>query len=364
MGIDLLFYSVSANIDKLLKITDRDNRRWLSIAVLSLAHGLADAAAGLLVVRLATVPINAGLTILMYQVLAFAMQPIVGLIIDRYRIARSGVILALLATGIGILCRSSSPTLAILLAGLGAAIFHVSAGAIVAVESCQSIVSLGWFAAPGVVGLAIGGYAALNYPNDGYMILLLGAMALSIDRILPPSADLAGGEKIERESAILLAGKESIGLLLVVAIAVRSLVWNLVDVIHRSDSEMLIYLAVAAGMGKIVGGMFAARFGWRRWGTIALFTAAACLNFGIDRVELLLLGVALLQSVTPIALAATISLCPGLPATGTGLALGLGIAMGGILLLLLPPVSWTMGYLGAIALLASILLRWSIDPDT
>jgi MFS transporter, FSR family, fosmidomycin resistance protein len=358
-----LFYFVSANIDKLLKITNRDRRRGLSIALLGLAHGLADAAAGLLVVRLATLPINAGLTILIYQVLAFAIQPIVGSIVDRYRIARSGVILALLATEIGILCRSLSPILAILLAGLGSAVFHVSAGAIVAIESCQSIVSLGWFAAPGVVGLAIGGYAALNHPTDGYMVFLLGAMALSIDRILPPSADLARGEKIEQQSAILLAGKEGIGLLLLAAIAIRSLVWNLVDVIHRSDSEMLIYLAVAAGMGKIAGGMFAARFGWRRWGTVALLSAAACLNFGIDRVELLLLGVALLQSVTPIALAATISLCPGLPATGTGLALGLGIALGGILLVLLPPASWTLGYLGAIALLAMMLLRWSIDPD-
>jgi MFS transporter, FSR family, fosmidomycin resistance protein len=140
-----------------------------TIVLLSLAHGIADAAAGLLIIRLAMSPsITAGLTIFTYQLLAFGTQPIVGLIIDRHHRARSGVILSLLATAVGLLCRSISPSLTILLAGLGSAAFHVSAGSIVAVTAKKSIVPFGWFTAPGVVGLALGGTLALNTPTDTY----------------------------------------------------------------------------------------------------------------------------------------------------------------------------------------------------
>jgi MFS transporter, FSR family, fosmidomycin resistance protein len=335
-----------------------------TIVLLSLAHGIADAAAGLLIIRLAMSPsITAGLTIFTYQLLAFGTQPIVGLIIDRHHRARSGVILSLLATAVGLLCRSISPSLTILLAGLGSAAFHVSAGSIVAVTAKKSIVPFGWFTAPGVVGLALGGTLALNTPTDTYILIALTAIALLLQLMLPPQSSLEPQPERPESSklAIPLAGKEGIGLLLLGAIAVRSLVWNLVDAVHQSDRQILLYLALAAGAGKIAGGILADRIGWRQWGTIALISAAICLNYGSQRLELLLLGVALLQSVTPIALAATISICPGLPATGSGLALGLAIAIGGIFFLVCPQPNVPAIYLSAIALLALVLLYYSLD---
>ena len=340
---------------------DRDRT---TIAWLGLAHGIADAAAGLLIIRLAMSPsIGAGLTILTYQLLAFATQPIVGLIIDRHHRARAGVILSLLATAVGLLARSISPSLTILLAGFGSAAFHVSAGSIVAVTAKKSIVPFGWFTAPGVVGLALGGTLALNIPTDNYILAALVAIALVLHLLLPPQSSLESqpNRPESSELAIPLAGKESIGLLLLGAIAVRSLVWNLVDAVHQSDRQILLYLALAAGAGKIAGGILADRCGWRQWGTIALLGAAICLNYGSQRQELLLLGVALLQSVTPLALAATISLCPGLPATGSGLALGLAIAIGGVFFLVCPQPNVPAIYLSAIAVLALVLLYYSID---
>ena len=345
-------------------IISRLNRHKLIIVLLSLAHGIADAAAGLLIVRLAMSPsVTAGLTIFTYQILAFGTQPIVGLIIDRHHRARSGVILALLTIAFGLLCRSISPSLTILLTGLGSAAFHVSAGSIVAVTAKKSIVPFGWFTAPGVVGLALGGTLALNTPTDSYILIALAAIALLLHLQLPPQTSLE--PQLERPESgkltIPLAGKEGIGLLLLGAIAVRSLVWNLVDAVHQSDRQILLYLALAAGAGKIAGGILADRIGWRQWGTIALLGAAICLNYGSHRLELLLLGVALLQSVTPLALAATISLCPGLPATGSGLALGLAIAIGGTLFLISPQPNIPAIYLSAIALVALVLLYYSID---
>jgi MFS transporter, FSR family, fosmidomycin resistance protein len=330
------------------------DRHKLTITLVSLAHGIADAAAGLLIIRLAMSPsVGAGLTILTYQLLAFATQPIVGLIIDRHHRARSGVILSLLATAVGLLVRSISPSLTILLAGLGSAAFHVSAGSIVAVTAKKSIVPFGWFTAPGVIGLALGGTLALNTPTDSCILIAIVTIAFFLNLLLPPQSSLEPPpDRLESSKlAIPLAGKEGIGLLLLGAIAVRSLVWNLVDAVHQSDQQILLYLALAGGAGKIAGGILADRIGWRQWGTIALLGAAICLNYGNQR-QLLLLGVALLQSVTPIALAATISLCPGLPATGSGLALGLAIAIGGILCIILPPSLATTSYPSAIVLVA------------
>lgn len=344
-------------------IINKLDRHRLIIILLGLAHGIADAAAGFLIIRLAmSPPVGAGLTILTYQFLAFATQPIVGLIIDRYHRARAGVIISLLATAVGLLLRSISPSLTILLAGLGSAAFHVSAGSIVAVTAKKSVVPFGWFTAPGVIGLALGGTLALNTPTDSYILVAIVTIALFLNLLLPPQTSLEPqpDRPESSKSAIPLAGKEGIGLLLLGAIAVRSLVWNLVDAVHQSDRQILLYLALAAGAGKIAGGILADRIGWRQWGTIALLGAAICLNYGSQRLELLLLGVALLQSVTPIALAATISICPGLPATGSGLALGLAIAIGGILFLVCPQPNVPAIYLSAIALLALVLLYYSL----
>jgi MFS transporter, FSR family, fosmidomycin resistance protein len=345
-------------------IIKKIDRHAAIITSLGLAHGIADAAAGLLIIRLAMSPsVGAGLAIFIYQLVAFGTQPIVGLMIDRHRSARMGVILALLATAVGLLARSISPSLTILLAGLGAAAFHVSAGSIVATESHRSIMPFGWFAAPGVVGLALGTTLALNTPTDSDIIFALVAIAIVLNFLLPTQSNFDlqhRNPEFSSKLAIPFAGREGIGLLLLGAISVRSLVWNLVDAVHQGDRDSLLYLALAAGAGKIAGGIFADRFGWRQWGTIALFCAAVCLNFGDRQFGFLLLGVALLQSVTPIALAATITLCPGLPATGSGLALGLAIALGGILFLIFPQAIVSTSYLSAISLLALVLLFYAI----
>jgi MFS transporter, FSR family, fosmidomycin resistance protein len=78
--------------------------------------------------------------------------------------------------------------------------------------------------------------------------------------------------------------------------------------------------------------------------------AAPLLAFGGQNLALLLPGVALLQSATPVALAATARILPRYPATAAGLALGLAIAIGGA------PVAGGLGSaLAASAALAGLL---------
>jgi FSR family fosmidomycin resistance protein-like MFS transporter len=125
--------------------------------------------------------------------------------------------------------------------------------------------------------------------------------------------------------------------------------------------DLLLLMAVAAAAGKILGGALADRIGWRRWVVGALLLAAPLLALGARSLPLLLLGVALLQSATPVGLALSAQLLPHRPATAAGLALGLAIAIGGFPALggLGPAVAAPPLLIGVL-LAAALALWWAL----
>jgi FSR family fosmidomycin resistance protein-like MFS transporter len=146
---------------------------------------------------------------------------------------------------------------------------------------------------------------------------------------------------------------------LLVAIALRSAVWSTVQFLLQGRVEVALLLALAAATGKVLGGILADRLGWRRWTLGAMLAAASLLALFPNSLLGLCLGVALLQSATPAALAAMARGMPRYPATAAGLALGFAIALGGL------PLLGGFGYLlnsppllGALAALAGLVF-WS-----
>jgi FSR family fosmidomycin resistance protein-like MFS transporter len=137
-------------------------------------------------------------------------------------------------------------------------------------------------------------------------------------------------------------------IVLLAGIALRSLVWTTLQYVFAARVDVLVLLALAATLGKLLGGVLADRLGWRRYTLLALGGAAALLTTGQNNLPLTLAGVALLQSATPAALAATLRLLPRQPATAAGLGLGLAIAAGGLPLMvglgesLAPPLMLTV----------------------
>jgi FSR family fosmidomycin resistance protein-like MFS transporter len=176
-------------------------------------------------------------------------------------------------------------------------------------------------------------------------------VALLGQPVLPYTGAGLDEPAFERHDLIMLA--------LLAAIALRSLVWTTLQYLFEARVEMLLLMAIAAALGKVLGGPLADRFGWRRWTLVALGSAAALLTFNRGSLPALLLGVALLQSATPAALAATLRLLPRQPATAAGLGFGLAIALGGLPLiaglgevLAVPPI---LGGIGLIACLACLV---------
>src|SRR5262245_50242409 len=130
--------------------------------VLGLAHAASDGSAGLLLGSLAAlVPAGQVLQlVVLYNVIAFGGQPLAGVVADRIRNPRGAALFGIAITIVALSTFRAQPVLAVALAGVGSAAFHVGAGAIALCATQGRAAGPGLFAAPGVIGLAVGGALA------------------------------------------------------------------------------------------------------------------------------------------------------------------------------------------------------------
>jgi MFS transporter, FSR family, fosmidomycin resistance protein len=332
-------------------------------SALGIAHGVSDGAAGLLLGSLATNSSATQITllVLIYNALAFGSQPLIGYFADSLRSPRvfaSGG-MALLAASLIIRALGFSEV-AVFMAGVGSAAFHVGAGALT-LRSCGGRSdAAGLFAAPGVIGLAIGGALAVSghYLYLPFFVSLLAFIFLI--QAWPIPLGEASISKPTKEPIFESHDWIMIGLL--TAVALRSLLWTSFQLASAGQITALIALGVAAGVGKIVGGFAAEHLGYRRWTLLTLFIAAPLLAFAGKKLALLLPGVALLQSSIPCSIAAMARLLPARPATATGLVLGLAVALGGLPTLLTIPPALTPAAALIVILVAAVGFWFTTEP--
>lgn len=336
-------------------------KRFLSLpALLGMAHMIADGTAGFMLGTLSNQVdlTKVGILFLLYNLLAFAAQPILGACCDRGNCIRSGSIAGLWMLVVAVPMMNVSETLAIALAGLGSACFHVGAGALAVSECKGRAYGAGLFAAPGVLGLAIGGILA----TSGYDIrwtLFVGLIFTILLLFFSSRSIQETKESVRQRVKPEFEKHDLIMLLLLTGIALRSALWTAFQYVEQGLPEMLLAMAAAAAIGKALGGYMADWLGWRIYTTSVLLLATPLLLIGRISSAAFLVGIALLQSATPVTLAAMIKLLPRSPATASGLALGLGIAVGGF-----PAVlgmgAWISGTPGGIIVitLASALTMW------
>jgi FSR family fosmidomycin resistance protein-like MFS transporter len=324
--------------------------------LLGLAHGISDAAAGFILGGLAIdLPLaQVGLLALAYNLLAFGTQPLIGVVVDRLQRPRLAVTAGLLAMSGALLVVLFQPMVAVLLAGLGSALLHVGGGALALCATPRRAAGPGLFAAPGVLGLALGSALALAQTPAGpalaAVLLALAAAVLSHPLpVLPYHRASAARPLLEVHDWVLMG--------LLAAIAVRSAAWTALRATQEGQTEVLIGLACAAAVGKVAGGFLADRYGWRAWSLATLTGAALLLLLGAGIPAMLYVGVALLQSSTPGLVVAFAQAMPTAPATAAGLAFGLAIALGGVPALMgAAPLLSTPAWIAALALVAAALV--------
>jgi len=323
--------------------------------LLGLAHGVSDASAGLLVGLIIQQRAPAmNLQILQYNLLAFGLQPLAGLLFDRINQPRLGAATGLLITLTGLLTLTANMSIAIFLIGIGSACLHAGGGSVAITSQPGKASSAGVFAAFGVAGLALGGLASLSHADIARLVLvvLLAILALTI-RFTRQSSE---PETLQTQAFAPLP--YLILATLLIAIALRSTAWVGTQMSVERTSSAALWLALAAGTGKLLGGFGADRFGWKRWMLASLTSAGGLLVFSGAWLPGLMLGALLLQSVTPLSIAAVGQAMPKFPALAASLTLGTAIIAGGLPFFMLAG-GWFGPALLAVILAASIFLYWT-----
>ena len=301
--------------------------------ILGIAHGFADAAAGFLLGRLPhTMSLEqASGLIILYNVLGFGYQPLVGMLTDKFKRPHLAVLVGLSSLLLALLVKDGDSQIAIILAGIGSAAFHVGGGSFaLAATPYKKTIGSGLFTAPGIIGLAVGGVLGFTGNNITIPIVLLMGLMIGIISIINLSKYDLSYAHIENEATENDNFGDEFLLVLLIAIALTSTVWTSFQFLLQTHLDLIIVIAFAAAIAKVCGGILAQRWGWRRYTIFSLTIAAFLLLYGQQNHLTLILGLALLQSTIPITLAATAKIMPQQPATATGFALGLSILIGGI----------------------------------
>ena len=286
---------------------------WATLALYALTHSAVDAVgAGVLWTAVHDGAIASGTAwsvFLIYNLLAFAIQPMVGLVVDRLGAARGTAALGGLMTA-AVVPLSVVPHglfAAVGLAGLGNAVFHVGGGAASLRFAPGRATPPGVFVAPGAAGLAwgivIGRGGGPVWPFAGALTVMAVAILARSVPVMPRGVTV----RARREARPAI---ELILLLLLFVVCVRSYVGLALAFPWKSQMHLLVALTAAVVLGKAFGGVLADRLGWRRVGVGALLVSLPLLALGTGSPAEGVAGALVFNMTMPVTLAAAGSLLP------------------------------------------------------
>jgi FSR family fosmidomycin resistance protein-like MFS transporter len=283
----------------------------------SLSHALVDATCAATLFAIAALGQTGSqdlfYLVIFYNVLAFSTQPIFGLWVDLFKVpvyaAVAGILLVALST-----LFLQFPFWAALLAGIGNALFHVGGGVISLNLDSGKAALPGIYVAPGALGLTIGilvgkGGHFIAWP---FILLLIGSTLLIL-KAPPPEF------RAPRALSGNLKWFETVILLLLLSVAVRSMVGLSLVLPWKSDMVLLFALTGAVVLGKALGGILGDRFGWTTVAVSGLIISAPLLAFFPQVPAIAILGIFLFNLSMPITLIGVAEMLPG----RSGFAFGL-----------------------------------------
>lgn len=340
------------------------------IAVPLMAYGLAHAAvdagcAALLLGAVTAGRIQAGTALglfLVYNVVAFALQPIVGLLVDYRGMAKTAAIAGALLTAsslpLSVFAGAIVP--AVLTAGVGNAIFHVGGGATSLRMTPGRASAPGLFVAPGAAGVAAGvllGKAGAPLWIPAILLVACAAAMALVGDGSPAAAELGArttsGTPAERHpsAAAVAPAIEGAVLLVLAVVALRSYAGLAIALPWKSSLPLLGALTAAVVLGKAAGGVLADRFGRARVGVGALAFSAPLLMLAPQLPVAGIVGMFAFNMTMPVTLVAVADVIPESPGFAFGLA-SLALAVGAFPVLAGAPT--TLGSAGAIGAVVAV----------
>lgn len=247
--------------------------------------------------------------VVLYNVLAFGLQSIFGLLVDYRRVPRVVSVLGCVLVGVAASLAPFQTLVAIIMAGLGNALFHVGGGVIALSLDPHRASVPGVFVAPGALGVFLG----LLIGKSDYLavgpVWFLLIILISVLLILP--LPVINYQRTAVSSATF-STRQLILVLALFSIAVRALVGSvLVFPWTVGNFELLTLLTVSVVLGKGLGGIVADKFGWLVTAVNSLLLSVPCLLLGPQYPTLGLLGIFLFNFTMPITLTLIANILPG-----------------------------------------------------
>jgi hypothetical protein len=285
------------------------------LSVYALAHFVVDACCAAVVFRVLPTdsisPETFAALLLLYHVIAFGLQSIVGLFVDATRTPRATAVVGGLVSAVALLI--PSPISAIVVTSLGNALFHVGGGVICLQAAPHRATPAGFFVAPGAFGLLLGTILGRNGTPVALPFLAAAVVVCLLMACTPePHAERTGNPRVPNGMELILA-------FVLLSVIVRSVLGFLVSFPWDAQPAALLALTAATVFGKAIGGVLADRLGWLRVAAGSLLAALPFLVCGPTFPLAAIPGIFLLNMTMPITLAAVADTLPGHPGFAFGL---------------------------------------------
>jgi FSR family fosmidomycin resistance protein-like MFS transporter len=305
-------------------------RHWHMVSVYSAVHFLVDFACAFLMFRSIAQTPHAYLCVLLYNFCAFAMQMPFGIIADKwnrnYLFAIAGCILAGLAY-----CLVDIPVAAVVVIGIGNAMFHIGAGIDVLNISEKKLGALGVFVSPGAFGIYFG--TMLGRGSD-FMAAFIPITLVAAAGLIFVSYKAQRGTYPKNAAFSTAFSVEGVGSLHVITAAIcffivvclRSYAGLSWDFPWKGIEHWGTLLICAVVLGKTAGGFIADYFGLFK--TVLISLGAAALLFLLPQIPLAGVAAVFLFNMTmPITLWAVAKIFQGAKGFAFGL-LTFGLFLG------------------------------------
>lgn len=290
-------------------------------------HGLNDFSAGFMLAHFAITheSSNSISFLILYAIIGFGGQLPVGFWLDHSKNIRAFSVVSIVLIPAAALLYLTAPAPGILLAGFAAAFVHVTGGAVCLQAAQHRSAPLGWFTAPGVLGLTLGGLLA------GYgvwQLIIVAILVLPTGWLILRSATPDYPTVIKK--APELDTHYKLMLLILLFMCFRSFVFDIINQFGHHYEQGILIIGISAFAGKIIGGYLADAIGWKKFVYLMLPLAFLLFTFGKENIYALAFGIACLQSSVPLTLMLMGRALPLYPATASAFSLGTAIALAGL----------------------------------
>jgi len=332
----------------------------LSLYIYSFTHLLIDCTCAFTIYNGAIIyhlsPSTVILCIIFYDLLAFALQPVVGIIVDTIRCSRFSLLSGIALTIAGVSLVFVNAFTGSILAGIGNALFHIGAGSQVLNRYPSTSSQAGIFVGPGAIGLSIGFWFGTQGIFPFWYLISFLSFSLLVCALLPPLYNTKNKPFKQQNRAPALW---NIATLLLSSIAIRGFAGKSGFADLPPVAFVIIGLGVAACCGKIAGGLIADRLGWIKTATTALILSSIGIIFIHNDTWIAFTAMMLFQMTMPITLLAISQSIPGRPAFAFGLtclALIIGTLTSYFVPELFTQLPFTLGLIGISSVLIIISL--------